>query len=414
VIARVTAVVAALVATLGAPALADPLDELGFGAAASGMAGSRTAMTTGAEAAHGNPAGVALVARPEVLGGWQYAHHRLELDGADAGVSDANGVSLGLAVPFDLGEVHLAAGLALYLPNRFTAQTRSALGEPQFVRLGSALQRPVVEPVVAASFGRVAVGVGASLLFGAQGDEVEVDLGDAMRVHGTVDADMPLRAAPLAGVWWRPVHPLELAVTVRGELARNVALDMRTNLAVADTVFGDAVISVRSLDHATPMRAALAAALHPHDDVRITGEVAFERWRALDAPVPDVRVLVSISPDPTGAESPVVLGGLRNIVTSRLGLEWQTGALRLRAGGAYLPAPIVPQTTAPRFADGARTLATLGGGVRIPPGGVLLQPIDVDLALGWQHVMRTHAQPDAAFSSGGNVIQGSLTTTLRF
>jgi hypothetical protein len=399
---------------LATPARADPLDEIGFGAAAAGMASSRTALATGAEAAHGSPAGIARVARPELLVGWQYTHQRLELDGNDAGLPDANGVSLGLAIPVEVGELTLAAGLALYLPSRFSARSRTALGEPHFVRLASALERPVIEPVVAVSFGRVAVGAGASLLVGTHAEQLIVDVGDQMQVRGTVDATMPVRAAPLAGVWWRPLRAVELAVTFRGELDRDVALDMRANVAVLGAASGDTIVALRSRGHFTPLRAALAAALHPHDDVRITGEVAIERWGGLAAAEPGVHVVVSLAPDPVPAATPPPAAGLRDIVTSRLGLEWQTGTLRLRGGGAYLPAAVATQDVPARFADGARTLATLGAGVRIPPGRVLLQPVDVDIALGWQHVIRTLAEPDAAFSSGGNIVSGSLTSTIRF
>src|SRR5690606_9243667 len=72
-------VVAATALVTATTAHADPLDEIGFGAAATAMANARTAMATGADAVHTNPAGVARIARPEVLAGWQYAHQRLEL-----------------------------------------------------------------------------------------------------------------------------------------------------------------------------------------------------------------------------------------------------------------------------------------------------------------------------------------------
>ena len=84
-IARVVAAASALAslatALAAATADADPLDEIGFGAAASAMANARAAVATGAEAAHGNPAGLARIDRAELLAGWQYSHERLQLDG---------------------------------------------------------------------------------------------------------------------------------------------------------------------------------------------------------------------------------------------------------------------------------------------------------------------------------------------
>jgi hypothetical protein len=422
-------VAAALLATAtlvacATAAHADPLDEIGFGAAASAMAGSRGAMATGAEAAHVNPAGIARIARAEVLAGWQYSHQRLELDGHDAGVIDAHGTSLGIAVPLSLGGVQLATGVALYLPDQFLARLKlSPVSEPHFVRFESAAQRVVVEPVIAASFGRIAIGGGASLLSDARSNELVFDVGvvgGEKQGQASLDVGLPVRAAPLVGVWWRPLHALELAATFRGELSLDLALDIRANVNVPGVVTGDAIVSLRSVSYFTPMRAALSAAVHPHDDLSLTGEVAVERWSELGSGVPDLRVLVALDLAPPLVSTTQPPAKFRNIVTSRLGAEWKTGALRLRAGGAYLPSPVPAQTGLTSFADGARTLATLGAGVRIPPGGVLLQPIDVDIAVGWQHVQSALVQkdmamvPGGAFSSGGDIVQGNITTTVRF
>ncbi len=414
--------VAALVAPTAAHA--DPLDEIGFGAAATAMANARTAMATGAEAVHTNPAGIARVARPEVLAGWQYAHQRLELDGHDAGVLDAHGTSLGLVVPFELGGVQVATGIALYLPDQFLARLQlTPVSEPHFVRFQNAANRVVVEPVAAVSFGRFAIGAGASLLADARSDELTFDVGviaGEKQGRANLDVGMPIRAAPLVGIWWRPAHALELAATFRGELSLDLALDIRTNVFVPGVVTGDALVSLRSVSYFTPMRGALAAALHQTDDLAITGEVAVERWSELGSGVPDLRVLVALDLAPPLVSTTQPPAKFRNIVTSRLGAEWRTGALRLRAGGAYLPSPVPAQTGLTSFADGARTLATLGAGIRVPAGRVLLQPIDVDLAAAWHHVAHELVQkdmamlPGGAFSSGGEVFQANITSTVRF
>src|SRR5688572_19396580 len=96
-------VIAALLAVAG-PASAEPLDELGFGAAATATANTRAAIAVGAEAVHVDPAGVALAARPEVLVGYQTSRAQLEINDRDAGVTDARGTSLGLAIPFAIAD----------------------------------------------------------------------------------------------------------------------------------------------------------------------------------------------------------------------------------------------------------------------------------------------------------------------
>lgn len=415
----------AIVLLCCATAHADPLDEIGFGAAATGMAGSRTALATGAEAAHANPAGLARITRPELLVGWQYSHERLELDGHDAGVLDAHGTSLGLAVPLSIGDVRLATGVALYLPDQFLARIQlTPIAEPHFVRLANAAQRIVVEPVAAVAFGAFAVGAGASLLADARSNDLTFDVGVVGGVRqgqASLDLAFPLRVAPLVGAWWRPARAVELGATFRGELSLDLAIDIDANVAVPSVVTGDVKVMLRSVTYYTPMRAALAAAVHPRDDLAVTGEVAWERWSALGSGVPDLRVIVALDLAPPPAISTTAPPArFEDILTTRLGVEWTTGSLRLRAGGAYLPSPVPPQTGLTSFADGARTLATLGAGVRIAPGAILLQPIDLDFAVGWQHVAHELVRkdpamvPGGAFSSGGDVLQGNITSTVRF
>jgi len=418
------AVVALAVLLAGTTAHADPLDEIGFGAAASAMANARAALATGAEAVHNNPAGIAGIKRAEVLAGWQYSHERLELDGHDAGVLDAHGTSLGLAVPFRIGGIQLATGVALYIPDQFLARVQlTPIGEPHFVRFENAAQRIVVEPIAAVSFGDLAIGAGASLLADARSDQLDFDVGviaGQKQGNANVDISLPVRAAPLVGIWYKPAPIVELAATFRGELSLDLALDIATNVRVPTVINGDVSVTLRSVSYYSPMRAALAAAVHPRDDLAIAGELAFERWSALGSGVPDLRVLLALDLAPPLVDSMQPPARFKNIVTPRLGAEWTTGAWRLRAGTAYLPSPVPAQTGLTSFADGARTLATLGAGVRIPPNAILLQPIDIDFGIGWQHVMHALVQknmamvPGGAFSSGGDIVQANLTSTVRF
>ncbi|HEY5927024.1 MAG TPA: hypothetical protein VIV11_35295 [Kofleriaceae bacterium] len=420
-------VVPALVVATGivAPAAhADPLDEIGFGAAASAMANARAAVAIGAEAAHTNPAGIARITRPELLAGWQYSHERLELDGHDAGVLDAHGTSLGLAIPFAVSGLRVATGVALYLPDQYLARIQlTPVAEPHFVRFATAAHRIVVEPVAAISFGNVAIGAGASLLADARSDRLEFDVGlvaGEKQGRANVDIGLPIRAAPLAGVWYQP-HPIvELAATFRGELSLDLALDIETDVNVPSVVSGDVDVTLRSVSYYSPMRVALAAAVHPRADLVVTGELAWERWSALGSGVPDLSVLVALDIAPPLVDTMLPPANFRNIVSPRLGGEWTTGSWRLRAGAAYLPSPVPAQTGITSFADGARTVATLGAGVRIPPNEILLQPIDFDFGVGWQHVMHDSVEkdmalvPGSAFSYGGNIVQANLTSTVRF
>jgi hypothetical protein len=413
-----------IVAALASPAAADPLDELGFGAAATGMANARTAVATGAEAIHLDPAGVALATRPELLIGWQYAHDRLAIDGTDAGLLDAHGTTFGLAIPAQVGNVRLGVGVGLYLPDQFLARIQlTPINEPHYLRFESATHRVVVEPVVAVAFGAWAFGFGASVLADARSRELRFDVGVVggdKQGDARLDIALPIRTAPLASVRWAPSRKLELAAAFRGELSLDLDLDIVANIDVPNVVTGTATVALRSVSYFTPMRATVGAALHPRDDLTLTGDLTWEHWSALGSGVPDLRVLLALDIQPPLVSSIQPPANFHDIVTPRAGAEWQTGTLRLRAGAAYLPTPVPPQTGLTSFADGARVLATAGAGLRVEPGEVLTQPIELDVAVAWQHVLHELVrkdealQPGGAFSSGGDIVQASASATVRF
>ncbi len=421
-----TLVVVALagLARLATQASADPLDELGFGAAATGMANARTALAVGAEAIHLDPAGVALATRPELLIGWQYSHDRLALDGEDAQLLDAHGTAIGLAIPFRIANLRLGTGVALYLPDQFLARIQlTPINEPHYLRFESATHRIVVEPVVAIAFGDWAIGVGASLLADARSRELTFDVGVVggdKQGDARLDIALPIRTAPLASVRWAPSRKLALAASFRGELSLDLDLDIVANIDVPNVVTGTATVALRSVSYFTPMRATLGGAFHPRDDLVVTADLTWERWSALGSGVPDLRVLLALDIMPPLVSSMQPPARFHDIVTPRAGAEWRTAALHLRAGAAYLPSPVPAQTGITSFADGARVLATAGAGIRIEPGAILTQPIDLDVALAWQHVMHELVrkdlalQPGGAYSSGGDIVQASASATVRF
>lgn len=414
----------AIVAALAGSAAADPLDELGFGAAATGMANARGAIASGAEAIHTNPAGLVELESAETLVGWGYAHERLAINDQDAGVLDAHGTSFGLALPIRVGGYRLATGIATYLPDRFLARLQfNPIAEPHYVRFQSQAHRVVLEPAVAIELGPVAIGVGASLLADAKSKRIDLDVGVVggdKQGDARIDISLPIRVAPLVGIRYRPMPALTLAAMFRGQLAVDLALDIRTDVDVPNVVSGDADVTLRSTSYFTPARLAAAAAYRVRDDLTVTAEVAFERYSALGSGVPDLRVLLALDIQPTIVTSMQPPANFRDIVTPRLGAEWERERLRLRAGLAYLPSPVPAQTGITSFADGDRLLATAGIGLRIEPGATWRRPLDLDLGLAWQHV--EHAlvkkdqtlQPGGAFTSGGQILQASASATVRF
>ena len=80
-----------------------------------------------------------------------------------------------------------------------------------------------------------------------------------------------------------------------------------------------------------------------------------------------------------------------------------------------------PQIGITSYADGDRLALSAGAGLRIADGRpILTRPIDLDLGVQWQHVAsqltRKHVDrfPGQAFSSGGDLLHVTLTSTVRF
>lgn len=413
-----------VLAALAHGVAADPLDELGFGAAATGMANARGALAVGAESIHVDPSGVALAERPEVLLGWQIAHDRLEINGDAASVLDAHGTSFGLTVPFRIRGLRFGAGTALYLPDQYLTRIQlTPIGEPHYLRFESATQRLVVEPVVAVALGDWSFGAGASVLADARTRDLVFDVGvvaGTKQGEARLDIELPIRIAPLLGVRWRPSRKVEVGMSFRGELSLDLALDIVANIDVPNIVTGDATIALRSVSHFTPARATLAAAFYPRADLALTAQATWENWSALGSGVPDLRILLALDIEPPLVDSMQPPARFHDIVTLRAGAEWRTRCYRLRGGAGYLPSPVPAQTGLTSFADGDRTLATLGAGLRIAPNAILAQPIDLDVALAWHHVFDDLVRkdialsPGGAFSSGGEILQASASATVRF
>lgn len=420
----------ALVALLAAPAAADPLDEFGFGAGAAGAGGARTATADGAEAAHYNPAGVALGVDPELLIGWGYGAMNLEINGRDARMLDAHGTTIGLSVPVDLGGGWRAgAGLALYLPDQFLARLQLIpTAEPHFVLLDNDPHRAVVEPVASIAYDdKLAFGAGASIFANARSKKIVFDVGviAGEKVgEAELDVELPVRLAPLLGVWARPHPRVRAGLTYRGQLALDIALDILANVEIAGVVTGDVLVSLRASNYFTPARVGGGVAVDLLPDLTLAAELTWNRWSAYP-PAADLSVLIALDIQPPLIASDTPTGAFTDTLDGRLGVEYRNPGRRtdvtVRAGGGWRPSPVPPQIGLTSWADGDRLFLTAGGGLVLADWApILTRPIELDLALQWQHVAhqltRKHVEtvPGQAFSSGGNLLHAGVSATVRF
>ena len=273
--------------------------------------------------------------------------------------------------------------------------------------------------------GKLGLGVGASILADARSRELVFDVGvvGGEKVgQAALDVDLPLRAAPLLGLWLRPHPRVRAGLTWRGELSLDLALDIRANVEVAGVVTGDVLVSLRARNYFTPGRLGGGLAIDVIDGFTIAADVAWNRWSKFPPP-PDLSVLIALDLTPPLVATDRPPANFQDTVDVRVGGEYRGGGglgLALRGGLAYRPSPVPDQIGLTSYADGDRLEVTAGTGVRLGWKPIFVHPIDLDLAVQWQHVGGRLTLKDAgvvpgqAFSSGGDIVHAGLTTTVRF
>jgi hypothetical protein len=105
----------------------------------------------------------------------------------------------------------------------------------------------------------------------------------------------------------------------------------------------------------------------------------------------------------------------------RLGVEHRRGRTRLARRLRYEPSPAPPQRGATNFIDNDKHTVALGAGLeRAGLGGIILQPISLDLALAltWlpsrDHEKLIAADPVGDYRSAGAILAGAVTSRWRF
>ncbi len=409
---------------------AEPLDTFGFGARASAMAGATTADTRGAAAAHANPAAVASIQDPEVTIGWGFGRMALELSGRESGVINAHGTDIGLAIPFKVGGVTHAFGLALYLPDQFIARLQLIPAtEPHFVRLDNDPHRIVVETVYSLALAPwLSLGVGASILADVAGNGITFNVGieGGEKVgESALDVIMPTAATPLVGIMISPTPRVRLAAAYRGELDLGLELDILANVDVAGVVTGDAIISLRAINYFTPHRVNAGIAVDVTEELTLTGEIGWQNWAAFEGGVPDLRVIVALGISPPLVPALFPEDNFKDTLTPRVGAEWQAPIGRadfaVRAGYAYEPTPVPEQTGLTSFADNDRHIVGFGLGLTLRAfEPILTRPVSFDLGLQWHHlksrltIKDQQMFPGVTFSSDGEILRGAMTMTVSF
>jgi long-subunit fatty acid transport protein len=324
--------------------------------------------------------------------------------------------------------MHGAFGTALYIPDQFIARLQLIPAtEPHFVLLDNDVHRLVAEPAVSLRvFPWLAIGFGLSMFTDVAGNGIQFDVGVSENGNvgqGALDVDQPSRIAPYAGILVIPIDAVRIGAVYRSSIDLSLRLGIVANVDVADVVTGDAIIDIRAINFYTPRRIALGVAVDVVPDVTLTAELAWVNWSRFRGGTPDVQILVNLGITPPLLHTLFPSDNFHDTWLPRFGAEWHAGLSSLdfvfRTGYAFEPSPVPSQTGLTSFADNDRHIFAVGAGIKFRAfEPVLTRPLSLDLAL-QLHVLPERLTvkdqmvfPGAAFSSGGNILRGSVTLSV--
>lgn len=357
-----------------APAPADPLDAFGFGPRAAAMGTAGIAEGEAIEAARANPAAAASATGFAAALGWLVAVPQVDLDGGDAGLDAIHGAVFGAAVPFRWLGIDLGAALALHVPDRFLGRVAlPGATEPRVLRWSDWSHRLSATAVLSAKIGGgFSLGVGLALLADASA-QGRVSFGAREgTTWGAADVrlEMPLRVAPVAGLLFEPASFLAFGLVFRGALAMDVDIDLRADADFADeSLTGEARTRLRGSAYYSPQALAFGVSAR-WNGWTIDADVSWLDWSGLALPFADVDTAIAL-----GAPAPIVHllvphADWLDTAVPAVGVEYEfrpvpRHALAFRAGYAFEPSPVPPQTGLGNVADPDRHLISCGAGWRM-------------------------------------------------
>ncbi|MBP8808623.1 MAG: outer membrane protein transport protein [Kofleriaceae bacterium] len=432
------ALAAATLAATASVAAANPADAYGFGARGQAMAGAMVAGADDTSATYYNPALLAVDPRIRIDLGYQLALPRLTVDGRDVGVDASRGLAVGLAVPGQLLGARLAVGAGLFLPDQHITRTRTlASSQPRFALYDNRPQRLFLSANLAVRLPRgVYLGAGIAYMSSTQGTvalDGLVGFPDPglSQLELAIDVDLKTIRYPHLGVAWEALPWLTLGAAYRGgfrlEIDQAFEITGDVGLPGSTPVVPDGSLYLRSraqdLFQPAQLTVGAAARLTPRWTVDL--DLAWHRWSAFDNPAARIDIVLDLGPFQDlvdiPPQEPLPAPHYHDIAVPRLGVEHRRGRTRWRAGYSYEPSPAPPQRGATNFIDNDKHTVALGAGLeRAGLGGIILQPISLDLALAltWlpsrDHEKLIAADPVGDYRSAGAILTGAVTSRWRF
>ncbi len=359
-------------------AFAQPMDLYGFTPRPVAMAGVQAAAQHDFTASYYNPA-LLDTGSVGVGFGWgapsTFVHQTADAVGSQQLRAqkpvDYSGLALGAAIPLT-GRLknRVTLGFAVYVPTRHVFRSH-AIDEATayFLRYDNAPERfqlsfsASVRPFEWLSLG---AGLQVSSDYTGSADFTAV-LGTTMPGRVTqrsLGSEVFGAFAPVAGVAVGPFKHVRVLGYWRGEMKASYTQPINVDLGT----FGALTVNVNGITEYAPHQAGLGVAVDLlGGKLELGADLGWEHWSATPTLVPDITIdlpqtLHDLGFDKQVVSRPVEMG-FRDTWVPRVGAEWRAlDRLKLRAGYAFRPSPVPPQTSLTNFLDSDSHLLSLGGG----------------------------------------------------
>lgn len=397
----------ALVAMLAlAPhATASPLDLFGFGGRSPALAGTGVATSTDYDAVYLNPAGLADAVHKRITLGTMGGDMFLYRDGERADTDGIAGMIIGGAVRLPLGgrlRDRVGLGLGFHIPTAAINRARHPLpGVPVHVLLESRTHVVAVQGALGMMLDqRWRVGIGVLALAELRGS-IDVTTDAAGRFTTDSEQQLVTRFAPIAGArYLAPERGLAVGLTVRG-VSRSDYDILVTNDLGDSLPLTIPTVRIAGASQYDPLTVALEGAWQWRPRVRVSGQLAYQRWSAYPPP--------TLTPVEGAPDLPPP--GFHDIVVPRVAVEWlgARGKARMsaRGGYAFVMSPAPANSGEQSLLDNHRHVLAAGLGLAWPETWL---PLSID-AWAQVHALmpRAHDTVTQSMDTSGRVLVGGVT-----
>ncbi len=259
--------------------------------------------------------------------------------------------------------------------------------------------------------------------FSGDSDSGEELVGDIVITVHEASLDVVPQLAPIIGAqidvgeWLPALEGVQVGGVIRGSTGLPITanLDIQANIAIEDV--GDlepyilaAIIDgkLSMIDHYVPPYIAIGGAYHrPEGMLSVYGDMRLTSWQRFKINIADLDTDNSSLTTPLVDLNDRLVDGndfvapqWRNTVQVNGGAEvrlpkwefdtrWQYAQLSLRGGFAYIPSPLLGQSSETAFLDSDRTMLTLGAGLEHhDPFELVDAPVRYDLMLQYNLLSR--------------------------